>query len=112
MVDPHFVVEESDGVTAIVLVCVNGRHTMMNALPQNVPEFEFDESTSRYGFNLNLVLLAPEYITLVHGDGTIKRGRDLPPERLKELRDETTRFVKPFEGLNQLNNTGYRDKLG
>lgn len=88
--NPHFVVETSEAGTAIVMVEVDGLRTVWNQITEDMPEFEFEENKIKY--NLNLVLVAPQYVTIILPDGTIKRGREAGHEQQEEMRRQLAAF--------------------
>lgn len=88
--EPRFVVETSEAGIAIVMVEVNGLRTVWNQITKDLPEFEFEENKIK--FSVNLVLIAPQYVTIILPDGTIKRGREAGHEQQEEMRRQLAAF--------------------
>jgi len=88
--DPQFTVENSESGVIIALVRVNGVHTIWIELPEGTPEFEFVDN--RMQMNINLVFVAPEYITIILPDGTIERGREVDHHQQNRMKLQLAQF--------------------
>lgn len=90
MDDPEFRVGRSEAGTFIAMVSVGGLQTIWNEVPEGTNQIEYRDG--HFVFNMNIVCVAPDYITIILPDGTIKRGREMPTHQRKEMEQELSNF--------------------